>query len=64
MQHAESESPDQGLNRWPLQWKGRVLITGPPWKSPLFVFFSRVSSMRKYHAFNHHRCWDCPGDRA
>ena len=61
MQYAESESPDQGLNRWPLQWKGGVLTTRPPRKSPLFFFFSRVSSMRKHHVFDHHRHWDCPG---
>ena len=39
MQYAESESSDQGLNGWPLQWKGRVLTARPPWKSPLFFFF-------------------------
>ena len=33
MQHAGSEFPDQGSNLGPLQWKPRVLATGPPGKS-------------------------------
>ena len=35
MQHAGSQFPDQGLKSCPLQWKHRVLITGPLGKSPL-----------------------------
>ena len=30
--------PDQGSSPYPLQWKGRVLITGPPGKSPCILF--------------------------
>ena len=32
-QHVGSEFPDQGSNPPPLQWKCRVLTTGPPGKS-------------------------------
>ena len=32
--HAGSQFPDQGSNLCPLQWKRRVLTTGPPGKSP------------------------------
>ena len=31
--------PDQGWNPRPLQWKGRVLTTGAPGKSPSLCFF-------------------------
>ena len=31
--HAESSSPHQGWNRWPLHWECTVLTTGPPGKS-------------------------------
>ena len=33
-QHEGSQFPDQGSNLCPLQWKHRVLTTGPPGKSP------------------------------
>ena len=33
MWYAGSQFPDQGLNLCPLQWKRRVLTTGPPGKS-------------------------------
>ena len=32
-QHVGSESPDQGLNPCPLQWKSRILTMGQPGKS-------------------------------
>ena len=40
--HVGSQFPDQGLNPRPLQWKRRVLTTGPPGKSliQLYIYIS------------------------
>ena len=38
---ARSQFPDQGLNPGPLQWKLRVLTTGPPGKSLPPGFFNK-----------------------
>ena len=37
MWHAGSEFPDQGSDLCPLQWKHRVLITGPSGKFPVYM---------------------------
>ena len=42
-QHVGSLLPDKGLNPLPLNWKHRVLITGPP-GNPKFIVFKILSS--------------------
>ena len=37
-----SQSPNQGSNPGPQQWKHRVLTTGPPGKSPDICFYVSV----------------------
>ena len=37
--------PDQGSNPHPLQWKCRILTTGPPGKLQIFVLIRTVLSM-------------------
>ena len=39
VEHAEYSLPNQGWNLCSLQWKHRVLTTGPPGKSPNSIFF-------------------------
>ena len=45
--HVGSEFCNKGLNLHPLNWKPRVLTTGPPWKSntkyPLIIIFKSLS---------------------
>lgn len=47
--HAGSQFPDQRSNPYPLQWKRRVLTTGPPGKSKpkelTFKVFQELSFM-------------------
>ena len=47
-----SKFPNQGLNQILLEWKCRVLTTGPPWKSQVLWFgFLKQPPMRCPHAF-------------
>ena len=41
----ESESPDQGLNSCPLQWKGRVQTTGPLGNPFVWLFLSKTRGL-------------------
>ena len=65
MQLVGSWLPGQGSSPYPLQWKGRVLITGPPGKSPCILFDDSHSDrceMISHCGFNLHfpddyQCW-------
>ena len=41
----ESESPDQGLNSCPLQWRGRVQTTGPLGNPFVWLFLSKTRGL-------------------
>ena len=41
--------PDQGSSPCPLQWKRRVLTTGPPGKSTVFCIFQSIFIFDSHH---------------
>ena len=43
-----SQLPNQGLNRYPLQWKHRVLTTRPPGKSPDNKFNEYITKQQNF----------------
>ena len=49
MWHVGSYFSNQGLSPHALHWKGRVLITGPPGKSPQIRFSESQTSKIIYH---------------
>ena len=47
--HGMWNFPDQGSSPCPLQWKRRVLTTGPPGKSTVFCIFQSIFTCDSHH---------------